>query len=150
MLSTLPKKGMMDSMPKGTCLKFVRAKDINLIPRYLFEQVKPMDFDIDALYKWAPIIYDNPMNILGAFLDSENKVKGVMICSFNPVNQTIIVPLLSVDKEYYGKGILKEADGILNKFKRTLGAKKISIVTTRPHAMEKIGYAKSSVTMMEK
>jgi hypothetical protein len=135
---------------KGTCLKFVRVSDINLIPRHLFEKVKPMDFDVDELYKWAPVLLSNPLNILGAFLDKGEQVRGTMMCSYNPINKTISVYMLSVENQYYGRGILREADGIVHKMKKQMGAKKISIVTSRPRALEKIGYNRSCVTMMEK
>ena len=134
----------------GTCLKFVRVNDINLIPRYLFEQVKPLDFDIDELYKWAPVLMNNPMNVIGAFVDKFETVKGVMLCSYNPINRTITVNMLSVDPEYFGMGIVKEADGIVNKFKKKLGAQRIVIVTTRPMAIARAGYKVASTVMMEK
>ena len=134
----------------GTNLKFVKVLDINAVPKYLFEQVKPKDFDVDALYEWAPILLDNPLNLVGAFINAENAVKGVLWGSYNPVNNTIVVHVLSIDKEYYGRGILNEADGITKKWKRKMGAKRVSIITTRPRAMERIGYKKSAAVMMEK
>jgi len=135
--------------PKGTCLRFVKVKDIHLIPRYLFEQVKPRDFNIDKLYEWAPILLANPMNLLGAFIDRSETIRGVMWSDFNPITEKITVHILSVDKEYFGSGILKEADGIVCKFKKKLNAKGILVTTTRSKALEKIGYTKTQ-TLMEK
>ena len=135
---------------KGTCLKFVKVKEINQIPRYLFEQVKPREFDIDKLYEWAPILLNNPMNLFGAFIDKEELVKGVMWSSFNPISNTITVHVISVDKAYHGKGILNEADGILNKFKKKLGADKIIAITNRPSAGKRVGWTQSKSVIMEK
>ena len=138
-------------MANGTCLKFVKVKDISQIPRYLFDQVKPRELDIDRLYEWAPVLFNNPINLLGAFIDKEEVVKGVMWCSYNPISNKIQVQVLSVDKHYYGMGILKEADGIVNKFKKKLGADKITFATTRPRSFERVlGYQKSHSTIMEK
>jgi len=134
----------------GTCLKFVKV-NINQIPRYLFEQVKPREFDVDKLYEWAPILLNNPMNLFGAFIDKEENVRGVMWSTFNPISSRIQVHILSVDREYYGKGILNEADGILNKFKKKLGAEKIVFQTTRPRVFERfLGCKKSKSVNMEK
>lgn len=132
----------------GTNLKYVKLTTLEAVPRHLFEQVKPMEFDVDALYKWGPIIIANPLNLFGAFLDKEQVIKGIMWSSFNPISNKIHCHILSVDKEYFGRGILREANGILNKNKKKLGAKRITFTTTRPKAFEKIlGFQKTVVTM---
>ena len=104
----------------GTNLKFVKVNSIDCIPKYLFEQAKPLDFDIDRLYSWAPVLLNNPMNIIGGFLDKEENIKGVMIVSYNPIPNKLHVHCLSIDKEYYNKGIMKEVKGILNKLKKNI------------------------------
>jgi hypothetical protein len=134
----------------GTALKFVKVKDILQIPRYLFEQVKPQEYNIDKLYEWGPVILKNPVNLVGAFIDKEEIVKGVMWSSFDPISNKILVHLLSVDKVYFKRGILQEAEGILNKFKKKLGANKISFMTSRPKAFEKIIGARKVKVIMEK
>lgn len=135
----------------GTNLRFVKVNDINLIPRRLFEQVKPREYDVDKLYEWAPVLFSNPLNLLGAFIDQDQSVQGVMWSSFNPISNAITCHILSVEKPYYGKGILTEADGILKKFKKKLGAAKIVFTTTRPRPFEKIlGYSRSDTVTMEK
>lgn len=134
----------------GTNLKFVRVRDINQIPRYLFEQVKPQEFNINALYEWAPVLFDNPLNLFGAFVDSDEIVQGVMWGSYNPISNALTVHVLSIDKKYFGRGILKEADGIVRKWQKKLNADRIMISTTRPRAFESIGYRRSNLTLMEK
>ena len=79
------------------------------------------------------------MNLFGAFIDKEELVKGVMWSSFNPISNTITVHVISVDKAYHGKGILNEADGILNKFKKKLGADKIIARRKQIHRLIKLG-----------
>lgn len=135
----------------STALKFVKVKDISHIPRYLFEQVKPREFDVDRLYQFAPILFSNPLNLFGAFIDKSESVKGTMWTSYNPITNAITVHLLSVDREYFGKGIMREIDGILNKLKKKMGAGTVIGYTTRPRAIERsIGFKRSKITVMEK
>lgn len=135
----------------GTNLKWVGVKDINQIPRYLFEQVKPMEYDVDRLYEWAPVLLKNPMNIIGGFLDKSGTIKGVMWVSFNPITNKIQVHIVSIDKSYFGKGIMKEVNGLLNKFKKKLGADKIVGITSRPRAIQKLmGFQRSDVIVVER
>lgn len=135
----------------GTNLKFVKATDINMIPRYLFEQVKPAEYDIDRLYEWAPTLLNNPMNLLGVFIDKEEAIKGVMWSSYNPISNKIQVHILSMDRAYQGGPICKEVAGILEKLKKKIGASGIVATTTRPKAIErKFGFSRSQSVIMEK
>ncbi len=134
----------------GTQLKYVKVKDLSIIPRHLFEQVKPREFDPDQLYAWGPIILQNPLNLFGAFIDKEMTIRGILWSSFNPLDQKLHVHILSVDKEYFGRGILKEAEGILKKNKKKLNAKGIRFSTSRPKAFEKYFGYKKTVVIMEK
>lgn len=135
----------------GTALKFVKVTDINVIPRYLFEQVKPREFDIDRLYQWAPVLFKNPLNLLGAFIDKEESVKGVMWSSYNPINNKLMVHVLSVDRGYQNKGILREVLGILKKLQRSTQAEAVIGLTSRPRAMERqMGCGRSNFVLMEK
>lgn len=134
----------------GTNLKFVRLNNVTQIPRYLLAQVRPQDFNIDAFYKWAPVLFKNPLNLFGGFLDKDKIIKGIMWLSFNPITEKLTVHMISVDREYYNRGILKEADGILHKLKKKMNAISIIAQTTRPKALGKIGYVKSKTVILEK
>lgn len=123
---------------KGTSLKFIKIKDINIIPRYLFEQIKPKELNIDRLYEWAPVFINTPFHIMGGLIDKEGEVKGVLWVSFNPVINCLTVHCLSIDKEYYGKGIMPEIRGILMKLKKNVGADSIQALTTRSNAIKKL------------
>lgn len=137
--------------PGGTQLKFVKVEDINVVPRYLFEQVKPDVYDVEKLYEWAPVLLNNPMNLMGVFVDKKESVKGVMWCTFNPITDTINVNTLSIDRSYWGMGIIDEANGILDKFKKKLGASKIACVTSRPNALiSKGGFNTSNLVLLER
>lgn len=133
----------------GTALKFVRVRTIDQIPRHLFEQVKPREFDIDRLYEFAPVLLKNPLNLMGAFVTKEGEIKGVMWATFNVIANSIMVNVLSIAKEYFGRGIVREANGILRKQQKVLGATRVVFTTTRPRAFERFGYRKSKRVVME-
>jgi hypothetical protein len=135
---------------RGTALKFEKARSMNQIPRYLFEQVKPITFDIDRLYAFGDLIIKNPTNIMGVLIDKQNNVKGVLWVSYNIVTDRLTVQVLSIDKEYYGKGIMNEIKGILKKLKNNIGASVVDGLTSRPKAIEKLmGFKKSKIIIME-
>jgi hypothetical protein len=132
------------SKTKGTALKFVKLKTVSQIPRYLLEQVKPLEFDIDRFYDWAPLLIDNPLNLMGGFIDQDQEIKGIMWVSYNPMTNKLTVQVLSIDKKYYGMGIMNEIKGILNKLRKNVNAEKIDSLTTRGKALAKLMGAKES------
>lgn len=133
----------------GTNLKFIPINDLNLIPRYLVDQIKDKDFTTEHFYKMAPIITSNPLGVLGVFSDKESRVKGFMWATISPLSEDLNCHLLSVDKEYQQSTILKEAAGILKKIQNINKCGKIIFTTTRPKAFEKAGYKYNKHTMME-
>lgn len=135
----------------GTNLKFVKIHSLDQVPRYLFDQIRDRDFDIDRLYKWAPVFLKNPVNLFGAFIDKSESVKGIMWTSFNPITNKLMVHILSIDREYQGKGILKEVDGILKKLMKNVDAEAVTGSTIRPMGFERtMGFKKSKTVIMEK
>lgn len=135
----------------GSNLKFVKIISLDQIPRYLFEQVRDRDFDVDRLYKWAPVLFKNPANLFGALLDHNEDIKGVLWTSFNPITNKLTVHMLSIDRKYFGKGILNEVNGILNKLKKNVGAESVIGMTSRPNAIErKMGFKRSKIIIMER
>jgi len=133
----------------GTNLKFIPINDLNLIPRYLVDQIKDKDCPTERFYKMAPVITGNPLGILGVFCDNESQVKGFMWATISPLSEALHCHLLSVDKEYQRSTILKEATGILKKVQKINNCSKITFNTSRPKAFEKAGYKCSKHRMME-
>lgn len=135
--------------PKGTGLKYVPA-GVNLIPRYLIEQIKGIDFDIDKFYQLAPVIEKNPFNFIGLFIDKGNKVQGFMWSTYNPLSDHLFVNMLSVEKEYQRLGIIKECIGICKKILKGIGScGNISAKTTRPKAFSKYGFKESKQVIVD-
>jgi DNA modification methylase len=147
-------------------LEFVRIKDpqvFKLIPRYLFEQIKDREYDIEQIYKFGPILILSRFNCLYLLVNEENLIKGILFATFDPLAEIILVYVLSVDKEYQRNGILPQTRDFLKNIKendpdfkimlKELGfdlKDKIIWQTTRPKSYEKkIGAKRSKYTIME-
>lgn len=133
----------------GTNLKFIPINDLNLIPRYLVDQIRDKECTTERFYEMAAVITSNPLGILGVFCDRDSEVKGFMWASINPISANLHCHLLSIDKEYQRLTIIKETTGILKKIQKLNKCKKIVFQTSRPKAMEKAGFKRSRHCMME-
>ncbi len=155
-------------------LKFVRLKTdvksdpdgslaffmFNLIPRYLFEQVKGAEYKVDRLYQFGPLLLASPLTFFYVLVDKESKkVKGVLWAEINPLDEQIKVHVFTVDKEYqqnmngdfsHDSIALKTTLDFLRKLQKENNLdSKIEIVTLRPLAYEKAGWKQSKKTLME-
>ena len=122
---------MTEKKKKGTGLKYIPIQNFHLIPRYLFEQIEPLSFDIDRVYQMSDALCQNPFNILGVFADKENIVKGFMWAAYSVLDNKIGVHVLSIDAEFQGRGIVSESLGIMRKIQESLNAKGIKFQTTQ-------------------
>ena len=150
-------------MPEFKELQFVRVIDPNifrLIPRYLFEQVKDYEFDIEKLINYGAAITANPLTYLFALADSENKIKGIFWARISYVDEIFEAYLLSVDPEYQDETALRTTLDFFWRLHKTEKPKlkkqginlkdKILWQTTRPKPFEKIaGVEKSKRILME-
>lgn len=126
-------------------LEFLRIYDINLVPRYLFEQLEHREWDVDRVYKASTLINSNPCTMLWALMNDNHEIKGVLWCNLNYLTDVIDCYVLSIDKEYQGQGkyILKTVE-LLKPFK-----KKIKCITAMPEIFEKLGYKRTKYIYME-
>lgn len=159
-------------MPKIDELKFVPIVDPNafdLIPKYLFEQIKGREWEVEKFYKWGPIFIRNPLNRIWVLTDIANLIKGVLWITIDPVLELIAVNVFSVDRKYQELNgslrnkpknnpsvLLLKAKEQLDKFRIELkeagGAElkeKILWTTTRPHTFRRFGARKSKRVIME-
>ena len=138
---------------KGTGLRWIPQTSFALIPRYLIEQVGTID--PEKLYSFGPRIGGSPLTILGVFVPMDEKAedfgqaKGFLWASINPLVDKIEAHMLSVDEEYRGRGIIKEAKNILEKIKAQQNLMGLVFKTTRPGGFEKAGFTKSDQIVME-
>jgi hypothetical protein len=131
-------------------LKFIRIYDLKLIPKYLFEQVKPQNFDLNEVYAMAPNFETSPLMLLYALADEEHKIKGFLWGYINSILKTIDVDLLTVDKEYQDNGqIMLEVKKLLSPIKEKIGYRAFRIITQRPRALSRFGFKKTGEIIME-
>ena len=141
---------------KGTGLRWIPQTSFALIPRYLIEQVEPIGgVKPEKLYEFGPAICKSPFNILGVFVPMDERssdfgqAKGFLWATVNPLTEKIDVHMLSIDKEYRGRGIIKEAKNIIEKIISKSALRGIVFKTTRPEGFEKVGFTKSDQIVME-
>ncbi len=143
-------------------LKFVRLtlpEQFEMVPKYLFEQVKGSDFKIDRLYQFGPMLLASPLTFLYVLINDESVIKGLLWAEANPLDDQLKVHAFSVDKEYqqnmngdFSKN--SEALKVTLDFLRQIQEEnqldsKIEIVTLRPRAYEKSGWKRSKKILME-
>jgi hypothetical protein len=132
-------------------LKLIRVFDFRLIPRYLFEQVKPDDAgEIEELYgDWGLVMARSPLSLLYAMADEDHKVRGVLWAVVDPITKTVTVQILSLDKAYQDRKAVGHAREFLEKIRDRLKLNQIRFCTTRPKAFERFGCRKSDHILME-
>ena len=146
-LKEKPKNSTQEKIDK---LRFIRIYDLRLIPKYLFLQVKPYNFDLGEIYAMAPNLGNDPFTLLYALADEEHKIKGFLWAEFNTVLHVIDVHLLTVDKEYQDRGrIIFKAIDFLNPLIKKTGYK-FRIVTNRPKAFSRAGFRPTGQILMER
>ena len=152
---------------KFSDLKFVRLtqpEQFSLVPRYLFEQVKRKDWDVEDLYKYGPAFLEGIFNFFYVLAEKEQiqkgyaPVKGVLWATIDPVTKTMCVNIFSIDKEYQKPQGQAMAGAIahLRKGKDELRSNgsmnlrdKFLWSTARPKAFERIGAKRYYRQIME-
>ncbi|MFP4086641.1 MAG: hypothetical protein ACLFUL_07595 [Desulfobacteraceae bacterium] len=131
-------------------LKLIRINDFRLIPRYLFEQAKPSDGEVDRIYgDWGRAMAQSPLSLLYAMADEEYKTKGVLWAGIDPIKEDITVQVLSLDKKYQDGKAVPHAIEFLSGVRDKLGLNKIRFMATRAKAFERFGCRKSDQILME-
>lgn len=129
-------------------LNFIRIQDFRLIPRYLMEQVKGSDAEIDRILQYN--FAKDPLTLLYALADDQNKIKGFLWADIDVLEGVVHVNALSVDKDYQdGKPALEAVRFLQNLIKDSKLKKKITFATTRPKAFERMGFKRTKLVNME-
>ena len=140
-------------------LRFVRIFDPIHIPKYLVEQIKQRDYEVEDFYtlqKDANLLPSsdgfklNPLNHLYVLLNDKNIVVGFTWFTVNPLSKCIFINNYSMDKAYWhnGKAIEQLKDFIVNIMKKAK-LKQIVWHTTYPRHFEKYGFKRSKSILME-
>ena len=140
-------------------LRWVRVFTPIHIPKYLVEQIKHRDYEVDDFYKYqeascirmtenGPSL--NPYNHLYILADEENLTKGFLWFTVNPLSKDLCINNYSIDKMYWnrGKAISKVATFIKD-IKEKAKLKKICWITNYPKHSLKYGFKHSKSVLME-
>ena len=149
---------------KFSDLTFRQLMDFNFVPRYLLEQMKDKDYDVDRIYYYGQLFIRSPFNFLFAMTNKDYVIKGILWVTIDPVTELMGVNVFSVDKEYQSNGKESEARDISYKFlkeefpqkyQQHLAAIGVNLrptilgTTTRPEAWERSGFKRYHRVIME-
>ena len=140
-------------------LSFVRLIDPVHIPSYLVEQMKTKLFNIEKFYEYLKIIsvYQsengpilNNTSFLYAMTNVKlRQVKGFLYMYLDILNNSLIISLFSIDKEYWNKGeavnfMLSYAKQVM----KDLSASRIVWSTKNVKTCELLGFTRMRETLM--
>jgi len=148
-----------DKEPDFSKLRFVRIFTPVHIPKYLIEQLKGRDYDVDDWYKYQELICMrdtpdgprlNPLSFLYVLVDDQNKVVGMLWCETEVLSKSLVVQNFSIDKDYWfkGKAVILVADKV-KEIGKECKLKKIVWITRGPRHSEYYGFKKSKESIME-
>ena len=138
------KKQRPFEIPKFKDLKIIRVFSFDLIPPYLFEQVKGRSWSVDGFLRDAPVYSSSPTNLIFVFADKDHIIQGFLWATVNVFTKNIDGQVLSLNKKYWFKGAIRYAIDFLKILRTQLGLKKICFRTSRPKAFERLVGAKRS------
>jgi len=139
-------------MSKMDDLRWVRAYTSAFIPKYLIEQIKKRDYEVDKFLQYQEKLCSskNPLSHLYVLANPDNLVKGFLWLTIDPLTGNILIQTYSVDKEYVkdGKAVEKLKEFILS-FKDKGNFNKVYWLTAYPKHSLKHGFKKSKSVLME-
>ena len=142
----IPKNSIKE---KIEALHFIRIYDLRLIPRYLFEQVKPQNFDLNEVYAMARNFERDPLTLLYALADESHKIRGFLWCHLNTILKTVDVQVFTVDKEYQDRGrIISKAKEFVAPLNEKTGYR-LRGITSRPKALSRFGFKETGEVIVE-
>ena len=133
-------------------MEFVRVNrlsDFNRIPRYLFEQMRYKEFEVDRVYKYAPSFLPSYQTWFYTLNDDHDNIKGVLWATIEPVQNVLVINLISVDKECQGGAIEKCIEFLMDKVKKAGLEPEIWWITKRHKYLSKTGWENTGKTLMK-
>ena len=140
-------------------LKWIRVFSPVHIPKYLVEQVRDREYDVNDFYKYheANCLIQkkdgqilNPFNHLYVLADQENIVQGYLWFGIDPLSKDVLINTFSVDKAYWnqGKAVKKVSEHVKELLKK-LKLKKVFWLTNYPKHSERYGFKRAKSVLME-
>lgn len=140
-------------------LKFIRIFDPIHIPKYLVEQIKDRDYEVDRFYEYQKkycLVHGedgsrlNPCNLLYLIVDDRNIGVGFLWCVVNSLANDLVIQTFSMDKKYWCQGkAVKLVETKCREIKKSCQLNKVFWVTRYPKHSEKYGFKRSKGVLME-
>lgn len=140
-------------------LRFIRIFTPDHVPRYLMDQVRHKDYDVDEWYEYqrimciqqtqsGPIL--NPTNLLYVIATKENLVVGVLWCQIDPLSKALVVQTFSMDNLYWHRGAaVRLIEAKAKEIQGECNLKRIYWITNFPKHSERYGFKRSKSVLME-
>ena len=140
-------------------LKWIRLIYPDVIPKYLVEQLKHREFEVEDFYTFHNLncLIEteegkalNPFNHLYAIVDDQRVVKGFLWFTVDPLGKNIFINNFSMDNEYwYGGKAVKLAAKKVKEVMKEAKIKKSYWLTRYPKHSERYGFSQAKDTLME-
>lgn len=130
-------------------LKFIRVFSFDLIPQYLFDQIKGRQWSVSKFLENAPLFAGDPANLIFVLADKEHIIQGFFWGTVNVFTRNLDGHILSVNRKYWNRGITKITLDFLRNLRSALKLHKITFRTTRPRAFARYGAKPSKAVVME-
>lgn len=140
-------------------LRWVRLFTPIHIPKYLVEQVRDRDYEVDEFYFYlegscirqtpeGPTL--NPFSHLYVLVDPDHVVKGFLWFVVDPLTKDVVIQTFSIDKEYWFKGkAVSKLSSHIKDIRRKGKLNKIYWITNYPKHSERHGFKRSKGVLME-
>lgn len=139
-------------------LRWLRLISPDVIPKYLVDQVKNREFEIEDFYKFQQMncllpsekgITVNPLNHLYSLVNDENIVMGFLWFTVDPLCKNIFINTYSVDNELWGGKAVGMAADHVKKIMKEANITKAFWITRYPRHSERHGFKKAREAIME-
>lgn len=140
-------------------LKWTRVFTPVHIPKYLVEQVRHREYEVEDFYTYHEGTCTqegengfilNPFSHLYVLRTEDNEVKGFLWLCVDPLTKNILVQTYSIDKSYWNKGqAVKKLADFVKEIKRKGKLKKVYWLTNYPKHSMRYGYKRSQWILME-
>ncbi len=126
-------------------LKVVEIDDINLVPRYLFDQIDSREWDTDKIVKF--VNETGTPDGLNVLVNEDGDIKGVLWLRFNFIEECIDILAFAIDKKYQFNGVIADGFKFVRRLQKQNNLHSIKMRTNRPKALSRYGFNTISYVM---
>jgi len=131
-------------------LTIIPLPDARLVPRYLLEQVKDRDWDVDEWYAYQAKLQGHVENLVLGLVDKDHQIKGMVWITVDGFSKWLFINTFTVDKKYQRMSkLIKFVKRYIKDLSIKLGIKRALWAARRTKALERYGFKCSEYQLME-